>query len=184
MSGNKKLFSTMDESFKSKIKLGDDKALEASTKGAMEVHTKEGMKSVKDIYYTPQLKHNLLGVGQLCEKNSKVVFENQQCIIYDNNRGNKTVIVVPISKNKMLPLMFGEHNNHPANMAYEEKSWLWHLRYGHINFHSLNLLTSKELVYGFPKVQEQKDICEGCAKGKHAREKISKGNAWRAHYPL
>jgi hypothetical protein len=53
MSGNKELFSTMDESFKSKIKLGDDKALEDSAKGSMEVHTKEGMKSVKDIYYTP-----------------------------------------------------------------------------------------------------------------------------------
>ena len=28
-----------------------------STKGDMKVHTKESMKSVKDIYYTPQLKH-------------------------------------------------------------------------------------------------------------------------------
>jgi hypothetical protein len=66
----------MDGSFKSKIKLGDDKTLEVVAKGAMEVHTKESMKSVKDIYYTPQLKHNLLSVGQLCEKNYKVVFEN------------------------------------------------------------------------------------------------------------
>jgi hypothetical protein len=38
------------------------------------------MKSIKDIYYTPQLKHNLLSVGQLCEKNYKVVFENQSYI--------------------------------------------------------------------------------------------------------
>jgi len=53
MSGNKELFSTMDESFKSKIKLGDGKSLEVVAKGAMEVHTKECMKSVKDIYYTP-----------------------------------------------------------------------------------------------------------------------------------
>jgi hypothetical protein len=46
MSRNKKLFSTMYGSFKSKIKLGDDKELEFVAKGAMEVHTKEGMKSV------------------------------------------------------------------------------------------------------------------------------------------
>jgi hypothetical protein len=69
MSGNKELFSTMDESFKSKIKMVDDKALEVSAKGAMEVYTKESVKTEKDIYYTPQLKHNLLSVGQLCEKN-------------------------------------------------------------------------------------------------------------------
>jgi hypothetical protein len=43
-------------------------------------------------------------------------------------------------------------------MAYEEKSWLWHLRYGHLNFHSLKLLTSKELVYGLPKVQKTQRI--------------------------
>jgi hypothetical protein len=59
--------------------------LEVVAKGAMEVHTKEGMESVKDIYYTPQLNHNLLSVGQLCEENYKVVFENQQCTIYDKN---------------------------------------------------------------------------------------------------
>jgi hypothetical protein len=47
MSRNKELFSTMDESFKSKIKLGHDKALEVVAKGAMEFHTKEGMKRVK-----------------------------------------------------------------------------------------------------------------------------------------
>jgi hypothetical protein len=177
MSRNKELFSTMDESFKSKIKLGDEKALEVAAKGTMEVHTKEVMKSVKDMYYTPQLKDNLLSVGQLCEKNYKAVFENQECTIYDKNKGNRVVTVVSMSKKRMFPLMFGEHNNHLTNMAYEEKSWLWLLMYGHLNFHILKLITSKELVYGLPKVQEQKDICEGCHKGKHEREKFSKGNA-------
>jgi hypothetical protein len=113
-----------------------------------------------------------------------VVFENKHCTIYYKNRDNRVVTVVPMSKNRMFPLMFGEHNNHLANMAYEEKSWLWHLRYGNLNFQRMKLLTSKELVYGLTKVQEQKDICEGCAKRQHAREKFSKGNAWRAHYPL
>jgi hypothetical protein len=84
------------------------------------------------------------------------------------------VTAVPMSKNRMFPLMFGEHNNHLANMAYEEKSWLWHLRYGHLNFHSLKLLTSKELVYGLPKVQEQKDICEDVLKENMQEKKFQK----------
>ena len=69
-------------------------------------------------------------------------------------------------------------------MTYENKNCLWHLRYGHSNFYSLKLLTSKELVYGFPKVEEHKEVCDGCARGKHAREKFPRGKAWRAHYPL
>ena len=72
----------MDENFKSKIKLGDENKLEVSIKGDMELHKKECMKSVKDIYYTPQLKHNLLSVGELCEKNYKVVFDDRQCAMY------------------------------------------------------------------------------------------------------
>jgi hypothetical protein len=35
--------------FKSKIKLGDDKTLEVAAKGAMEVHTKEGMVIIKKV---------------------------------------------------------------------------------------------------------------------------------------
>ena len=153
MTGNEKLFSAKDGSFKSKVKLGDDKYLEVAAKGAMEIHTKEGIKSIHDIYYTPQLKHNLLSVGQLCEKNYKVVFENKTCTIYDKNKGNRVIIVVPMTRNRMFPLRFDEHNNTLANMAYEDSSWLWHLRYGHLNFHSLKLLTSNALVFGFPKVE-------------------------------
>ena len=124
-----KIFSTMDESFKSKIKLGDDsKTLEVYAKRAMEFHTKDGMKS--DVHYTPQLKHNFLSVGKLCEQNHKVVFENRQCTICDENKGNRLAIVVSMSKNQMFSLKFGEYSINHANMAYEDITWLWHLRRG------------------------------------------------------
>eukprot|EP00253_Pinus_taeda_P028318 PITA_28318 len=157
MTGNEKLFSAKDGSFKSKIQLGDDKSLEVAAKGAMEVQTKEGIKSIHDIYYTPQLKHNLLSVGQLCEKNYKVVFENKTCTIYDKNKGNRVITIVPMKRNRMFPLRFDEHNNNLANMAYEDSSWLWHLRYGHLNFQSLKFLISHALVSGLPKVEEHKE---------------------------
>eukprot|EP00253_Pinus_taeda_P031276 PITA_31276 len=120
MKRNEKLFSAKDGSFKSKIQLGDDKSLELAAKGSMEVQTKEGIKSIHDIYYTPQLKH-------------------VEC---------------------------------------------WAAMYGHLNFKSLKFLTSHALVSGLPKVEEHKEVCEGCAKGKNARERFPKGSAWRAHHPL
>ena len=43
----------------------------------MELYTKWGMKSVKYVYYTPQLKHNLLSVGILCQNNYKVEFDDR-----------------------------------------------------------------------------------------------------------
>ena len=93
-------------------------------------------------------------------------------------------IVVPMSKNRMFPLNFRENSINLANMEYKDISWLWHLRYGHLNFHSLKLLTLKELVYGFLKVEENNEVCEGCAKGKNGRENFLRGKEWRAQYPL
>eukprot|EP00253_Pinus_taeda_P001749 PITA_01749 len=180
--GNEKLFSAKDGSFKSMIELGDDKPLEVAAKRAMEVKTKEGIKSIHNIYYNPQLNHNLLSVGQLCEENYKVVFQNKTCTIYDKNKGNRVIIVVPMPRNRMFPLRFDEYNNNHANMAYEDS--LWHLRYGHLNFQSLMFLTSHALVSGFPKVEEHKEVCEGCDKGNHARERFPNSRAWRAHHPL
>ena len=88
----------------------------------MEFHTKDGMKS--DVHYTPQLKHNFLSVGKLCEQNHKVVFENRQCTICDENKGNRLAIVVSMSKNQMFSLKFGEDSINHANMAYEDITWL------------------------------------------------------------
>ena len=111
MSGNREIFSKLDDSYRSNITLGNNNTVDVAAKGAMDVQTKEGMKSVQDIYYTPKLKYNLLSVGQLCEKNYRVVFENMQCTIYDKNQKNKVITVVPMTKNRMFPLKFGQNDN-------------------------------------------------------------------------
>ena len=158
--------------------------MEVAAKGATEVQTKQGIKSIHDIYYTPPFKHNLLSVGKLCEKNYKVVFENKTCTIYDKNKWNRVITVVPMTRNRMFPLRFDEHNSNLVNMPYEDSSWLWHLTYMHLNFQSLKFLTLHALVFGFPKVEERKELCERCAKGNHARERFPKGTSRRAHHPL
>ena len=46
--------------------------------------------------------------------------------------------------------------------------------YEHLKFHSFKFLSSRALVSRLPKVEEHKEVCEGCAKGKHARENFPK----------
>ena len=60
------------------------------------------------------------------------------------------------------------------------ESWLWHKRFGHLNFQSLRLLYHKNMIHGLPTIEDRDGTCEGCALGKHHRQSFPKGVAWRA----
>lgn len=69
MMGKGELFAHIDDSFKTKIRIGDNSTLQVEGMGTMEVPTKEGMKKVNHVYYIPKLQHNLLSIGQMMENN-------------------------------------------------------------------------------------------------------------------
>ena len=57
MTSNGYLFCTMDDSYKYKITLGYDKAIEFECMGAMEVSTREGNQKINDVYYISKVKY-------------------------------------------------------------------------------------------------------------------------------
>lgn len=176
MSGKEELFATMDSTNKSKIKSGDQKALQVEVMGTMEVTKNEGIKKIKNIYYTPNIKHNFLSIGQMMEKNYKLIFEDGKCIIFHKKICNRVVTQVPMKKNRLFPLNFGEKRGSQLdNLSIENTSVLWHLRYGNLNYASMKLLTYQAMVCGIPKVKEHKEVCEGYALGKHSRTKFPRG---------
>ena len=47
--------------------------------------------------------------------------------------------------------------------TFNEDSWLWHRRLGHISFDHLSRINSKESVKGIPYLKFEKDrICDVC----------------------
>lgn len=118
------------------------------------------------------------------EKNYKLVFEYGKCVIYDKNNGHRLVTTVPMTKTRLFPLKFGGDCAQLANVVVENKNWLSHIRYGHLRYPSLRLLTSVQMVHRLPKIEEEKTMREGCALGKHLGMKFPRDQAWRASYPL
>jgi GAG-pre-integrase domain len=55
-------------------------------------------------------------------------------------------------------------------------SWLWHKRFGHVNFENLKLLSRNNIVHDLPTI-EKKNVCEACALGKIHREIFLKEKA-------
>ena len=54
-------------------------------------------------------------------------------------------------------------------------SWLWHRRYGHLNFPSLKKLAGRGMVTGLPETLiVPRKVCEGCLVGKQPRNAFKK----------
>ncbi|GKB64671.1 retrovirus-related pol polyprotein from transposon TNT 1-94 [Tanacetum coccineum] len=57
--------------------------------------------------------------------------------------------------------------------ATSTKSWLWHRRLSHLNFGTINQLTSNDLVDGLPKLKYTKDhLCSACEQGKSKKASL------------
>ena len=64
MSGSKEIFSVIDESVKSEVKLGNDHQISVMGKGSISIRSKKGEeKEIPDVYYVSGLQHNLISIG-------------------------------------------------------------------------------------------------------------------------
>ena len=88
-----------------------------------------------------------------------------------------------MSKNNIFPLHL-DGEQHAFKASLEDKNWLWHQRYGHLNFRSLNYLSNKNLVDGLPQIRGIDEICESCIFGKQHRDVFPKRTARRATKPI
>jgi len=63
-----------------------------------------------------------------------------------------------------------------------DDSSLWHQRCGHLNFNSLKVLKTRNMVIGLPTIDAMKNLCERCIMGKMYRLPFTK-TSWRAKLP-
>ncbi|KAA8532168.1 hypothetical protein F0562_006691 [Nyssa sinensis] len=73
MCGDKKAFSDLDESFRNNVKFGDNSTVSVMGKGKVTLQTKEhSTHTISNVLFVPDLKTNLLSVGQLQEKGYEI----------------------------------------------------------------------------------------------------------------
>ncbi|GJS46184.1 retrovirus-related pol polyprotein from transposon TNT 1-94 [Tanacetum coccineum] len=66
----------------------------------------------------------------------------------------------------------------------KDHSWLWHIRYGHLNFGNIKLLSSNGMVKGLDQIDHPNQVCEEFLLGKHARSSFLKEATSRAKEAL
>jgi hypothetical protein len=103
MCGQRDLFGDLDETIKGLVTFGDTSKVQFKGKGNISIKLKNGDHGyIADVYYVPAIRHNLLSVGQLMEKDYTLFMKNCHLTIkYYNGR---LIAYVKMSKNRMFPL--------------------------------------------------------------------------------
>jgi len=83
----------------------------------------------------------------------------------------------------MFPVDFHMGDFKCLNGIMNNESWLWHLRFGHLNFQSLENLSKRNLVNGLPYIHHPDQLCEVCIFWKNHRIPFVK-EPWRAKFLL
>jgi transposase InsO family protein len=100
--------------------------------------------------------------------------------LYLRDQDNRLLAQVEMTKNRMFKLNLVNVQARCLKACIEDMTWLWHLRFGHLNFGGLKQLSNKRMVKNIPHIDHSDKLCEGCVLGKHPRNSFPKESSYRA----
>ena len=86
----------------------------------------------------------------------------------------RIILEEPLSKNKTFKVEIQNVNYQCLSIVDGDENWIWHLRFGRLNFRSLGLLSKNQIVYGLPQIEQLDRFCEACIMAKHKRKPFQK----------
>lgn len=147
------------------IKIANGQIINAHHKGKLKARCMQSNVVINvDALIVNKVAHNLLSVQKIIDACHRVCFEKDSVKIVVNN----VPIICKTQRNLFMAKFKIEHKLLACSAETEEK--LWHLRLGHLNRRSLQLL-------GLPA---NKEVCESCKLGKATRLEFRSSNAPRS----
>ena len=156
------MFNTLDSKYESRVKVANGQYVNVEGRGDVDIETITGKRTFDKVLYVPEIKQNLVSVGQLLKEGYSLSFIDNICTIRDD----KGVILFTAKMNNRS-FNLGVKNEHMnLNITASSKSVLWHKRLGYFNYVTLKKMADQEMVIGLPDIQDQKVVCEACQLGK------------------
>jgi hypothetical protein len=123
---------------------------------------------LKNVLYAPDLKDNLISVSKLTEDHTRVIFDENECKIYDHK---DDVLLKAIRKNDFYIVDPILTDNTFALKTNLDNFKLWHCRLGHINNNYINMMLKNKMVHKLDlKPQNTSDHCDSCTLAKFSRK--------------
>jgi hypothetical protein len=119
------------------------------------------------VYYIPRLRINILSLGQMDEIGCDTHIRHGWLRLRDANDR----LLACVRRNKGWLYILHLTSTRPVCLLASgtDPAWLWHARYGHLNFRVLRELGHKDMASGIPLLDRLDQVCDGCALGKKHR---------------
>ncbi|KAG9454468.1 hypothetical protein H6P81_007372 [Aristolochia fimbriata] len=149
MSGYKELFTELDDSVQGEVRFENSSTLQVKGKGRIMIQTKKGdHRYISDVLYIPEKHTNLISVDQLLEEGYDIYLKDGRLSI--RNKNGELIAKVDMAKNRLFTLNMEVVSIQCLKLVLKDNSWLWHLRFGHLGFTGLKLLSKEKMVKGLP----------------------------------
>jgi hypothetical protein len=185
MAKDKEIFFALNECNTKKIFVSDDRSLSVVGSGIVQVDNGH----FNDVLFVPSLSCNLLSVYLITHsgEGKTVEFSPHQVVIKDL-KYPKHVLATGIVDDITRLYKFDNFGSSYFSSVFvarsDEMSKLWHERFGHINYFSLQQLCNQHMVTGLPLVSCRDGICVGFVLRKHHWDSFDKHASWHASGPL
>ncbi|KAG7547574.1 Zinc finger CCHC-type superfamily [Arabidopsis suecica] len=179
MTGNLAYFTKIDETITGKVRFGDDSRIDIKGKGSILFLSKNGKsKLLEDVYYIPELRSNIISLGQATESGCDVRMRKGYLTLHD--RDGKLLIWANRARNRLYKVILAVDNKKCLQLSTLSDSTKWHDRLGHIGLENMKKMVRKELVIGIPNMVFEKETCASCLLGKQARQPFPQTTSFRA----
>ncbi|CAN6583338.1 unnamed protein product [Malus baccata var. baccata] len=164
----------IDRSIKAKVQVGTGVLVDVKGKGTLVIDTDKGKRYIREVMLVPGITENLLSVGQMTEHGYFLVFGDYKVDIFDDRTLTNKVVSVMQKGNRCFPLVFKSNDHLVLKTNVHQSSTMWHKRFGHLNYRSLQQLQEHDMVLGLPEMHDSEGVCQGCALGKNHRESFQR----------
>ena len=148
MTGDRAYFSKLIDYDGGIVTFGNGNVAKVVGKGTLNLPS---IPMIEDGLCVDGLKHNLLSISQICDKDHAVNFSSHGCEVSKNGR----IILRGLRTNDNCYVIgnYKESSSLACYIAHLDEAQLWHQRLGHVNFRDLSKLN--KYVKGLPKISRK-----------------------------
>ncbi|XP_052619749.1 uncharacterized protein LOC128126064 [Lactuca sativa] len=125
MTGNYSYFSELNKNITGRVRFGDGSCVSIKGKGSILFEGKSGeQKLMKDIYYIPSLRSNVISLGQSTIAGCDIRMRGDFLTMRDGD--GRLLMKVPRSANRLYKIKLKVGKPHCLQAKFNDEAWLWH----------------------------------------------------------